>query len=454
MDDSFDLMNVSSEVERMERNMGRMYNSAMHYFADCHFHAMTMNHPNFAAFFASFYDSGTGLLAANATQDYIITPQLLKGSNFIDTLENTLTAFERPIGDTFMMMEDDLEGRFTSKAKDSYAPLVPYIHSGKLSLRGIEYDRMLMFPLVMDFSQDQKVNDRLYYSFQAEDKLTGYAEDTIEGMRSYYRKRSGGLFEFYPFIGIDPRLHSMRFLEDLLSRYVNTSRSFHAPHEIPEKPFYGIKIYPPLGFRPWPADKETLEKHRYLYGFCERNRVPIITHADDQGFRGVSAEEAWQFTDPAGWRTVLENYPSLIIDFAHFGKQYAIASRNNLQSLSMRLRKMPDSPWFHTIISLMKDFPGVYSDISFSGCSEEFYQELVNYLRDQGEDDRKLITSRILFGSDFSVNLFKVESYTQYYSIFENSPLSDEEIESFGSINPIAFMGLEAKERRKRRLLG
>ena len=70
----------------------------MRYFADCHFHAMTMDHPNFASFFASFYDSATGLLAANATQNYIFTPQLLKGNNLLNTLENTLTAFERPIG--------------------------------------------------------------------------------------------------------------------------------------------------------------------------------------------------------------------------------------------------------------------------------------------------------------------------------------------------------------------
>ena len=222
----------------------------MRYFADCHFHAMTMEHPNFAAFFASFYDSATGLLTANATQNYILTPQMLRGNNLLYTLENTLTAFERPIGETFAMMEDDLEGRFTSEEKERYEPLVPYAHMGKFSIRGMDYDRMLMIPLVMDFSQDQRENDKLYYSFSALDKITQYAEDTVEGMRWYYSNRQDGLFEFYPFIGIDPRLHSERFLEDFLSRYVNTSHEFHKDHEIPQKPFYGIKIYPPLGFRP------------------------------------------------------------------------------------------------------------------------------------------------------------------------------------------------------------
>ena len=425
------------------------YNIAMRYFADCHFHAMTMNHPNFAAFFGSFYDSAGALFAASTAEDYIITPQLIKSKNLVTTLENTLTAFERPIGETYMMMEDDLAGHFSTKGKEQYAPLEPYIHQGKLSIRGMDFDRMLMIPLVMDFSQDQKALDKLYYSFRAEDKLLQYAADTVEGMKRYYEGHPDGLFEFYPFIGIDPRLHSFEYLEKLLETYVDTSHLFHEPHKVPEKPFYGIKIYPPLGFSPWPNDKETLEKHRYLYDFCQRNRVPIITHCDDQGFRGVSAEEAWQLTDPALWRTVLENYPDIVIDFAHYGKQYAITSRGSLQSISMRLRKQPDSPWFHTIISLMEDFPGVYADLSFSGCTEEFYKELCNYLSDCSEEKRKLILSRTLFGSDFSVNLLKVESYTQYYSVFENSPLTDEEMLAAASINPVTFLGLKEGHKRK-----
>lgn len=422
----------------------------MRYFADCHFHAMTMDHPNFASFFASFYDSATGLLAANATQNYIFTPQLLKGNNLLNTLENTLTAFERPIGETFAMMEDDLEGMFTSSEKEKYGPVLPYIHMGKLSIRGMEFEKMLMIPLVMDFSQDQSENDRLYYSLPALDRITKYAQDTIEGMREYYRRHPDGLFEFYPFLGIDPRLHSQSFMENILERYVNTSHVFHKDHTVPDKPFYGIKVYPPLGFCPWPNDRETLEKHRYLYSFCEKNRVPIITHCDDQGFRGVSAEEAWRITDPAVWRTVLENYPDLVIDFAHYGKQYAYATRNNMQSLAMRIKKMPDSPWFHTIISLIKDFRGVYADVSFSGCAEEFYKEFRTYLEEKDEKTRALILSRTLFGSDFSVNLLKVESYTQYYSIFENSVLSDDDIIAMASDNPIAFLGLKEEERKRR----
>lgn len=426
----------------------------MRYFSDCHFHVMTLEHPNFATFLNSFYDSAAGLLSANMTQNYILTPELFRGDNFLNMLTNTLTAFERPIGDTFTMMEDDLRGAFTSKEKDSYAPIDPYIHDGKLNIRGMEFDRMIMIPLIMDFSQDQKELDKIYYTFPAEDKITSYIHDTIEGMNAYYRKNPDGLFEFYPFAGINPRLHSMRFLENFLETYINTSHRMHHPHDIPLKPCYGIKIYPPLGFCPWPDDRETLEKHRYLYSFCEKNRIPIITHCDDQGFRGVSAELAWKYTDPATWRTVLENYPSLIIDFAHFGKQYAFSGRNNISSMAQRLRRQPDSPWFSSLIRLMTEFENVYADLSFSGCTDEFYTELLNYLSGLDGKTRERIISRILFGSDFSVNLLKVESYTKYWSVFEKSPFTDEEMVRIGEENCLRFLGfgseeIEEKEHRR-----
>lgn len=414
---------------------------AMKYFADAHFHVMTMEQPNFAAFVRSLYGSTGELISANATLDYIITPQMLKGERLLNTVSNTLTAFERPIGETFMMMEDDLLGFFDSERKASYAPSMPYSRGGKLHIRDMEFDRMIMIPLLMDFSQDQKERDSLYYTFPAEDKITPYIKETVRGMKEYYSKRPDGLFEFYPFAGIEPALHSFDFLKDFLDRYINTSHRMHKAHDIPRKPFYGIKIYPPLGFDPWPDDKETLEKHRYLYSFCQRNRVPIITHCDDQGFRGVNAQLAWKYTDPASWRTVLENYPELVIDFAHFGKQYAVASRHSISSIRQRILGLPDSPWFNSIISLMMDFRNVYADLSFSGCAPEFYVNLSKFLESVSKEERETIIGRILFGSDFSVNLLKVESYTEYYSVFEKSPLSDEELARIASENIFTFLG-------------
>ena len=64
------------------------------------------------------------------------------------------------------------------------------------------------------------------------------------------------------------------------------------------------------------------EKIEYIYQFCEKNRVPIITHCDDQGFRGINSKIAQRYTAPISFKPALEKYPNLIIDFAHYGRQY------------------------------------------------------------------------------------------------------------------------------------
>lgn len=419
----------------------------MKYFADCHFHVMTMKEPNFAAFINSLYSSPQELLSANATASYIITPKSLVGENLMNTVQNTLAAFSRPIGETMEMMENDLKGGFRTDTKREYEPDIPYISNGKLTIKGKTYDKMLMFPLVMDFSQGN-TREEQYYKLPSEDKLTPYLEATVEGIKEYYKRNPDGIFEFYPFAGINPKMHTLEFLEDFLSKYINTSHRMHKLHTIPQKPFYGIKIYPPLDFNPWPEDGETLEKHKLLYSFCEKNRIPIITHCDDQGFRGVQASIAWKYTDPATWRTVLENYPGLVIDFAHFGKQYAYSSNKDIRSLQAKAKGYPYSPWFRSIISLIDEFDNVYSDLSFTGTYPDFYTRLHNYISSLPEDKKEKAMQRILFGSDFSVNLLKVESYTEYFSIFERAEFSEEDSELFASINPISFLSFNEEEDR------
>lgn len=411
---------------------------------------MTLKEPNFASFLNSFYASPQDIITGNAAENYILSTKLLKGDNLLNMLTNAITTFDRPIGETFCLMEDDLSGKFSSPAKKNYAPEEPFIKDGKLRIRGEEYEKMLMIPLLMDFSQSQKELDGIYYTYPAEDKITPYIEATVEGMEYYYEKRPDGLFEFYPFAGINPVLHSFGFLKDFLRKYINISHEYHNFHEIPDKPFYGIKVYPPLGFDPWPNDYETLRKHRYLYEFCEEHDIPIITHCDDQGFRGVPAKEAWKYTDPASWRTVLENYPALKLDLAHFGRQYAISADKNIFSIREKMKMMPSSPWFKSASELMLEFDGVYSDLSFSGCQDDFYIRLNNYIEALDGKNREKFLSRILFGSDFSINLLKVESYTEYYSILDRSVLSDEFIKRFSEDNIKSFLVLNEKQKKSR----
>ena len=184
---------------------------------------MTISEPDFASFLNSFYDSTAGILSANTATNYIITPQMLRGTALVDTLQNTLAAFEQPIGKTLIMMEDDLCGMFQPKANKEHLPLAPFINDGKLHIRGMEAEKMLMLPLIMDFTKSQSDSDRIYYPSRSEDKLIPYLNATLKGIKEYYIERPDGLFEFYPFLGIATEKHSMEYIERILDENINKS---------------------------------------------------------------------------------------------------------------------------------------------------------------------------------------------------------------------------------------
>ncbi|MCK9349309.1 MAG: amidohydrolase [Sphaerochaeta sp.] len=408
----------------------------MNYFFDQHFHVMNIVHPNLLSFFSSL-EGGIGDLVTSGTlsPSYILTNKNRKSAALLNRITNTLTTFEQTIGETLVMMEDDLMGKFPSHDEEALRPEAPYIRDGKMHMRSRTYDKMAMCPLLMDFSSNKIRNDSLYYPAPNEEKILDYVKDTLEGFEYYRTTHPDGLFEFFPFLGINPQVHTMDFIEKLLDTYIHKEND--------KKQFYGVKFYPPLGYDPWPTNPEQRDKVIMIYEFCTKHDIPIMTHCDDQGFRGVPAKEAWKYTAPSSYKPVLARYPMLRIDFAHYGWQYNQLQKNPLSLISGLTSRVPDSPWFYDLVDLMQLYPNVYADVSFSGSNPDFYLLLSNYLKSLEEEQRQTILSRSLFGTDFSVNLVKVESYTSYYRIFEESPFTDDEIHQMVHSNPLKFMHLD-----------
>ncbi|MGH0051963.1 MAG: amidohydrolase family protein [Sphaerochaetaceae bacterium] len=422
----------------------------MNYFFDQHFHVMNIVHPNLLSFFYSL-QGGIGDLVTSGTlsPSYILTNKNRKSSALLNRITNTLTTFEQTIGETLVMMEDDLRGVFSSHDEEAFRPELPYIREGKMHMRSHTYDKMAMCPLLMDFSSNKIRNDSLYYPAPNEQKILDYVKDTLEGFAYYREHHPDGLFEFFPFLGINPQVHSSDFIEELLNTYMFTDTQ----QEGEQRQFYGIKFYPPLGYDPWPSDQEQRDKVIMIYEFCTNHDIPIMTHCDDQGFRGVPSKVAWKYTAPTTYKPVLARYPTLRIDFAHYGWQYNQLQKNPLSLISGLTSKVPDSPWFYDLIELMQLYPNVYADVSFSGTNPDFYLQLSNYLKSlDDEEKQQIILSRSLFGTDFSVNLVKVESYTSYYRIFEQSPFTDEEIHAMVQTNPLRFMHLPIRTNKESRL--
>jgi len=329
---------------------------------------MSISHPNFIAFLHE--------IESNFTEEVVsgmFSPNYLlghKGSNaLIARIQNLLTVIERSIGEIFMLMEDDLSEEFTINPpwsllqKHDTSVHEPFIRNQEFSFRSGRYQKIGLCPMIMDFSQKDEIKHGVYHYRYTEDKLIQYVEDTLTGIRQYRTHRPDGIFSFYPFLGINPAAHTLSFIRDFFETYLisdKKSRTIANPDFSATQKFcYGVKLYPPLGFNPWPIDDEAeMEKVRFIYQLCESKQIPITTHCDDQGFRTISTKSAWEYSAPRTWSKVLDEYPDLIIDFAHYGKQYrpvaniATKANINLRMTSKILPQVVDT-WFSQIIQLM-----------------------------------------------------------------------------------------------------
>ncbi|MFZ2780732.1 MAG: amidohydrolase family protein [Rectinemataceae bacterium] len=406
-------------------------------FYDIHFHALSMSHPSLLSYLQTLRSRRLeSIYSQVSSYDYLAKAMFRKGG---ERVQNLLAVMENEPGDTFLLMEDDLAGLYATSGD-----ALPLLSEGLLEVGGSSYGKLVAVPLIMDFSRPGPYKPDTYYNRLPQKPVEAQILDVLAGVKYYRRKRPGGFLELHPFLGIDPANYSAASLAALLDKWFCGfvpgrragasvfSRMKRYDLDGPSRawsPFAGVKLYPPLGFDPWPTDPLEREKVEYLYAFCEKRRIPIVTHCDDQGFRVISLEESWKRTSPRHYRSVLKRYPELWLDFAHLGQQYT----------SVRFRT-PRSSWRDEIFSLMVEYPNVYADFSFNGVEASYYVQLVEALARLPAATRDIAETRIMFGSDFMINLAKVRSYADYFRIFGASPLSAEQKRRYASENPRRFL--------------
>ena len=183
--------------------------------------------------------------------------------------------------------------------------------------------------------------------------------------------------------------------------------------------FAGIKLYPPLGFDPWPShDEKELDKVRFLYSECIRKGIPVTVHCSDGGF--ITSVDSVTYTNPAKrWSQVLSlpEYRNLRINFAHLGNQ-----------------KDGRTDWRETIMASVKPDGNVYTDCSCVTSAVNDYETIGKIMNSSNE-------SKILFGTDFIINLIWSDSYNQYIeNLLETSHLTALQKELISKRNPEKFL--------------
>jgi Amidohydrolase len=407
------------------------------YFFDCHCHTMTLGHVNITSFLRNLlkntdWEVLLGLVGSSAqSSEKRITAH-------IKNIMNLLTLMQNDLVDIFKIMEDDISGCYGGEALT--------VKKG-LRLNDRIYRKLVLTPLLMDFKPMPGVKNSTYYP-QPQKGLRTVINEYSFAINQYYKDRPHGLLYILPFLGINPAAYSLKeltsIIEDSFTLYTikKLNKSVFgseiltriAGYLSPENIFAGIKLYPPMGFNPWPEDREERKKVEFLYSYAQAASIPITTHCNDGGFVTVEYKQANRNTNPETWENVLEKYPDLHLNFAHAG----VSITPQLSNLFGNKEKS----WTDKIFDLMDRYEHVYTDFSYNGISPKFYKKFSQQLSELDKSGRNTFRDRILFGTDFMINLMGIRSYRDYYSIYQDAELDTELKHLFSSVNPRTFLNL------------
>ncbi len=382
-------------------------------FYDIHCHAFNLSHPNLIAFIRRFDIPFNLFLIVYLILGPVLPLMIFKklgGIKQIMRVENLLSVLENDIGSIFMLLEEGL--------KRGNEPL---LKDGKLKIGGNEYSKIVLTPLMMDFGYKNMKKVDVYYGDPPQKPIVEQVIDVFNGIRQYYeRSKNDGILEIYPFLGMNTQNYTLNKIEKMLEKYFSDYRGIERDFKknlgqfdgdienIKSNCFAGIKVYPPLGFDPWPeGNAKELKKVECLYEYCSKKQIPITTHCSKEGFRVIDKKDAKRFTSPLRWERVLKHYPDLKLNLAHFGSE---------------------KEWIDKLTDLVLSYEHVYVDFSYRAYDDDYYKLLKKVIDDlSDEKDHQKFKQRILFGSDFIVNLMRVESYTKYLEFFSETSYFDSE---------------------------
>lgn len=201
-----------------------------------------------------------------------------------------------------------------------------------------------------------------------------------------------------PFLFCDPR--RAEFIDNEKNLYSLFNYAFNK-----EQSFFGVKIYPALGYDPsdfrlWP-----------IYKICEKYSIPVLTHCggetistanlDIEIFEGknkkpITAKNrkaiAYILNDPNRWKLVLEKFPKLKLNFAHFG---GYETWNSSKSVD---KKIDPQQRKECIFNFMQEYPNVFADFSYNLVETDLSRNLKEVLY-----TNEIVRERTLFGSDYWV---------------------------------------------------
>lgn len=439
-------------------------------FYDIHYHLFDLSHPNLLAFLLrDDLISKKAVIKVARKLPFLVnllpigTIGLFPGK-IAEKIKDYIRNDARNFRNLLSVMEGAIEYHFLNT--EYYLLKEQRYFGGSADFR---YNKIVICPLLMDFGYKNLDNTDCFYNLPPGKPVAKQVLDLINAIRFYYcydliphpdkagrlkivrtvKTREEKLFEIYPFLGINTQNYELAEIKALFDKYflgyeddiepgsrqsklfsklgtldVNLEDLIFRVREKENPEYYtylfaGIKLYPPMGFDPWPLNNpEELDKVRYLYSECVRKKIPVTVHCSNGGF--VTSPDALDLTDPSkGWQAVLSNpeFKGLKINFAHLGSQ-----------------SEGETFWQESILSSMKTNTNIFSDCSCITPEESDYKR-IRSIFDADPD------ANIVFGTDFVINLLWSWSYNDYLDNFISTPhLSEIEKKRICETNPEKFL--------------
>jgi predicted TIM-barrel fold metal-dependent hydrolase len=273
----------------------------------------------------------------------------------------------------------------------------------------------LFVPLMMDM--DKWFSGKSDTSFQ--DQVQYIADIVIE--------KKG---KIHPFIAYDPK----RAKQDGIDASISMVKD-----AIFNKGFIGVKVYPPMGYPASGGDYD--QELNALYELCSEHSIPITAHCTPEGME--ADEHSGLNADPDYWIPVLDNYPELKLNLAHFG---------GLDDLL----KNGSNSWAAKITSMMSNYENLYADTGHHHLKKRKKRNKILKKLKPLFDGTEL-ENRYLFGTDWHMIVRQSGSkdflsiYKDFYKKLElnNTELA---LDKFSGENAVNFLGLKVGEKNRQRL--
>jgi hypothetical protein len=279
--------------------------------------------------------------------------------------------------------------------------------------------------------------------------------------------------------GLDKKLES-----EVSQAYISTLTGYRCPDSkvfentiAKEGLFWGMKMYPTLGYRP--DDFQTYAHLKNFYSECIKNHLPIMIHGSPWGMvigdshnymRETKKQEIYNIYDtidyvdencahPKNWRGVLstEGLSELKICLAHFGGETIWKNKKteikrkiiNNGKVEIKTESILPPDWRQDVINLINDYNNVYTDLAcfLNDDTDKIANQLADYLNN---DNKEKLKKRILMGSDwylYEPNKDYKGIAKYYYQMFEVLKKVSKKVNwdvwnQFAVINPLRFLGL------------